>query len=199
MMKELAARTTPVKLGGTGADTIEEARENIMGYVPGCCKIVKKNDTTSYSSDYNYFDPLYGTVETTMQMGENIYQDQITLPEYGDRSETTVTGIRIGAGVNYVRVAGSVRYRNESASSVALHTIVYRARPLSDGTFDTSVIQTLVAGCEGETRCSHTLDTLVDVEEGDFVSFQSYKGIASRDVDVLHSTYATQMTVEAIG
>lgn len=194
-----ASGVVDIEEGGTGATTRDDALINLLGYKPGYCKIVKKADTTDYSTSYNYFDPFYGTTETTSNMGEHIYQDSITLATFGDRTNYTVTGIRIGANVNFVKVAGSVRYANESTSSVAIHTIVYRRRTNEDGTISSAICQTIVDGTAGSTRCSHTINTLVDVQEGDFIGFQSYKGISDRNVDVLHTTYATQMTVQAIG
>lgn len=184
-----------IEEGGTGATTREDAVIALLGYRPGYCKIVKKDDTTNYSTSYNYFDPLTGTVETTSNMGEHIYQDSMTFPTYGDRSNYTVTGIRIGANVNCVRVYGSVRYINNDDTNVAVHTIVFRHRADSGS----NISQTIVGVNIGKARLSETFSTVIEVQEGDFIALQSYKGASSRDIDVLHTSYATQMCVEAIG
>ena len=112
--------------------------------------------------------------------------------DYGDRTSQTVKGILVGSGVNVIRLSAMVRYLNNDSSTSVLHTYIVRVRDGSNFIAGTAV------NTISNVRMSQVVDTIISVKEGDFFFVQSYKGVASRDIDVIADYYATCFTANAI-
>lgn len=158
-------------------------------------KIRNTNDVTDYSSSYNYFCPLAGGPTVESRRG-NLSMTSKTLATFGDRTNQVVTGVLIGKGISQVRVSASVRYLNKETASRTIQTMMQRRRGADLGT---SVAFATAANRIGNERLVQSLSTILTVAEGDFICIQGWKDLASADIDVIHSYYATQLVVEAIG
>lgn len=162
-----------------------------LDYTPSYCKITLDADVTNYSTKNTAFHPFSGTIKDVLSGGGLSYTTK-TL-DYGDRTNQTVKGILVGSGVNVIRLSAMVRYLNNSSSTSALHTYIVRVRNGASIIFGTAV------NTIGAVRMSQVVDTITSVQEGDFFFVYSYKGAASRDIDVIADYYATCFTANAIG
>lgn len=162
-----------------------------LDYTPSYCKITLDADVTNYSTTNTAFHPFSGTIKSVLSGGGLSYTTK-TL-DYGDRTNQTVKGILVGSGVNVIRLSAMVRYLNNSSSTSALHTYIVRVRNGANIIFGTAV------NTIGAVRMSQVVDTITSVQEGDFFFVYSYKGAASRDIDVIADYYATCFTANAIG
>lgn len=157
---------------------------------PQYIKIYKTNDTTDYSTSYNYFDPLYGGTTTSIIRG-NLSAGSYTFDTYGDRSNYLVRGIYIGAGIHTIRISYSTRFLNNSSTNTILYTAPYRLRNGSSSVLAQSHLT------QGNGRAVLSASTISTVQEGDFIFLQGYKGTKTLDIDVIGGA-GTQMTIEVI-
>ena len=178
------ARTGSITYGW--GDWVMIHNENTPQYI----KIYKTNDTTDYSTSYNYFDPLCDGITTSIVKG-NLEAGSYTFDTYGDRSNYLVRGVYIGAGVHIIRISYSVRFLNNSETRTVLLAAPYRLR---NGT-SSIIAQSHLT--QGYGRATLSDSSIVTAQEGDFIFLQGYKGTKSLDIDVIGGT-GTQMTIEVI-
>lgn len=155
---------------------------------------VKTSDTTSYSTSYNYFSPLNGdgTASTDIEIGSGLTFGKKSVT-YGDRTNNSVYGFTIGAGISVIKVCFSVRYLNNHTSQLALSSTVYRDR---NGTSD--IVYGISDSATASSRLSQTGEAYISVQQGDFIYLGGYRGVKNSDVDVISTNNATNMSVEVI-
>lgn len=172
----------------------EQTLLDLLGYQPSMVKMGLNDDYTEYPTSYNYFHPFFGGVTILGQQGNLTVETRNT--DYGDRTGVRVRGIRIGANISAVQVMASVRYLSNSATVTGVHTLLYLAP--ADGSTPYTIGSSV--GAYNDIRFSQHINTIVTgLKEGDRLFIATYKAYAARDIDVIASGRATQMSVVAIG
>ena len=170
-------------------------------YIPGpgsIMKMSKAGGTTNYSTSKNTFFPFVGEVNLKIVdrdpiMGSRLFAAHTMAVSSGDRENEETTGIIFNRHCEAVRLVGSVRYRNND-SSCLVHTYINK---LSAGSTQATTIGVVSCSAYG-SYTSHTFEDIISVEPGDFIFLSSYKGTASRDIDVMSSYGETYLIVEVI-
>ena len=178
------------KISGGNLTLVSSAVAPVSSALPSYIKIYKTNDTTNYNTTYNYFDPFYGGTTIVLVRGE-FSAGTYTFSSWGDRTDESIHGVYVGAGVNTVRISYSVRFLNNAESRTVLSGTLFRCRNGTSSRLATAQIT------QGYGRAFASNSTITSVQEGDFIYVQGYKGTASLKVDVIGST-DTQLVVEAI-
>lgn len=156
-------------------------------------KIIKTDNATNYDDSKNTFIPFIGTFDEEIKDNTGLLSYSQLVVDVGDRTGVTAHGILVGYGVSRVRVTASVRYQNKSSSNTVLHTYLNVIR--KDGT---EVIRQGVASDTINSYQTQTIDTVIDVFDGDFIFLNSYKATAGRDIDVISDYNGTYLIVEAL-
>lgn len=174
---------------------ILNALQNATAKSGGYIQIERAANVTNYSSSYNGFTPFSGSDINVIAQKGNLELSSDTF-SYLDRSNQTVYGVRIGAGISMVKITSKVTYVSKGYN-VTVRDYIGKYRP-SDGSRTTySTASHMFMGKETERETiNHT--TFADVQEGDFIYIVSYKFSASDDVDVYADYHATQLTVEVV-
>nr|DAW81112.1 MAG TPA: Receptor Binding Protein [Caudoviricetes sp.] len=198
----------PVANGGTGVTNADALRFSILGYEPSFIKLQITDNVTNYSNAYQSFIPMLSgntTVSNTlpsfgsMQKG-NLAMETITIPNFEDRKDgVTVVGVKIGGNINYVRVSCGVRYLNNDTTAVTIQTYLRNYGRSFGPVLSSGTIQGTAANTIGNVRLTQHIDTIMHVEEGDFIFISSWKSRAAADIDIYSAYSATQLVVEAIG
>lgn len=168
-------------------DWVQFINENYPQYI----KIYKTSDTEGMSTSYNYFEPFHGGVTTTLVRGEGLSAGTYVFDTFGDRTDYTVRGIYIGAGIRTVRISCNVRLVNNTDTRMAHSLSNYRLRNGAStriGEHRDSVAYGAV---------SLGFSTITTVQEGDFLFLQVWKGLKTNVVDIIGGN-CTQMVVEVI-
>lgn len=156
-------------------------------------KIVKSGDTTDFSSDHNYFDPLR-TTSLSFAVG-NLSRSVYLFDTFGDRELYEAPGVHIGPNIRTVRVDWSIHFQNNASANCRMLTHVIKV----DGEDNSqAAAHTLVDTIQAGSRLTQSGSTLVSVSQGDFICLRCYKEAAARDIDVIGNYAATQLCVEAI-
>lgn len=156
---------------------------------------VKTADTTSYSTSYNYFSPFNGDgdASTDISIGSGLTFEK-KLVTYGDRTNNSVYGVTIGAGINLIKVYYSTRYLNNHTANVGVNSNIYRKS--ADGTPE--IVYGTTTTMPTNTRTTLTGEYYMEVQEGDFIFIGGYRTIKAADVDVISTNNATSMYIEVI-
>lgn len=174
------------------ADTVTPF--DILGYVPSRIKMRLNTDQTNYSTSYNNFHPFSGAVTVTAVTG-NLSQSTKVIT-YNDRVNQTVKGILIGKDINAIHYDIGVRYLNNDTNTVAVQTYLLYV----DGSTGEITTMNTASNTIGNARLTQRMTGIISsLKEGDFITVMSYKGNASRDIDVMVNYCATHMDVYAIG
>jgi uncharacterized repeat protein (TIGR02543 family) len=166
-------------------------------FEPSFVRVCRVNDTSNLSTSYNYFGGISGNPVADIQKGNLTYAAR-TLATFGDRINTETHGVLIGANVHTVRVTGTVCLKNNGSESalMALHVLKVRG---NESTIEATGRCRLLA----TEVLTMTASTIIEVEEGDYICLQGYKGIKGIDITIQgtsnQSTKITQLCVEAIG
>jgi len=170
--------------------------ETIAGLVgKSIVQMTLKNDITNYATDSNYFHPFSASGNNeVIAIGKKIQYGQRPATDYGGRTNQTVYGVLVGEDVPYVKVSPTIRYLNNSTSSVNINTYIYVVR---DGTSKAvkASSDTVPASSRYTAAYTHIVDSL---QSGDFIFIVSYKSTASRDVDVISSNSDTSVLFETL-
>ena len=164
--------------------------------------MIKGASETNYSSSYTTFAPFNASVaaDVAFPAKGNLTYGTSTITA-GDRT-LEVWGIIIGENINTVRVSCAVRYKNGDSSGCNLHTYLGNGFG-GDGVNKINPIRGLASNyINGDGYITQNINTIMDVQEGDFLYLYAYKASASKNIDVLADDYpyaATYMCVEAIG
>ena len=172
-------------------NSLQNATAKSGGYI----QIERTANVTNYSSSYNGFTPFTGSETTVTAQKGNLELSSDTF-SYLDRSNQTVYGVRIGAGINQVRVTSNVTYVSKGYN-VTVRDYIGRYRPSDGSKANYGTLTHMFIGKDTE-RETFTHTSLVDVQEGDLIYIYSYKFSASDDVDIYADFHGTQLIVEAI-
>lgn len=166
-------------------------------FQPSAIRLYKTASTTSLDTAYKYYNPFYGSVATDIQSGNLTYTTK-TIASYGDRSNETVAGVLVGANIKRVRVSATICIQNQVSSTSLLQFTLLKVR----GSTVTLEASDRFRILETEIR-TMSVNTILDVTEGDFICLQGYKGVAGIDIDILATSNSvskiSQLCVEAIG
>ena len=170
-------------------------------YNPGpgsIMKMSKVGGSTNYSTSKNTFFPFIGEVNMKIVdrdpiIGSRLFAAHTMAVSVGDRENEEATGILFQRHCEAVRLVGSVRYRNND-SSCLVHTYIHK---LSEGSTQATTIGVVSCSAYG-SYTSHTFEDIISVEPGDFIFLSSYKGTASRDIDVMSTYGETYLIAEVI-
>lgn len=175
-------------------DAINELR-NTTAKSGGYIEIERGANVTNYSSDYNAFTPFSGSdINVTAQKG-NLSLDSDVF-NYSDRSNQTVYGIRVGAGISMVKVTSITTYVSEGSNTTVRNSITrYRPSDASKTTFGSYAY--LFRGASTE-RHTYTHSAFMDVQEGDLIYVWAYKYASAGNIDVYADFHGTKLIVEVV-
>lgn len=156
---------------------------------------VKTSDTTNYSTSYNYFSPFNGDGDASVNIniGSGLTFGKKTVT-YGDRTNNSVYGVTIGAGISLIKVYYSTRYLNNHTANVGVNSNIYRKSV--DGTPE--IVYGTTTTMPSSTRAVLTGEHYMEVQEGDFIFIGGYRTLKASDVDVISTNNATSMYIEVI-
>ena len=203
-------KSLTVKNGSTGKSAYEYARDG--GY-PGTeleftnelasinrvryARITKTAATTNYSTSKNTFFPFTSTDNSFETGGVNVPITMVTKAvTVGDRENADTSGFLIGPGVNHVRITASIRYRNPDGSATNTQTLL-RKMPVGGDSSTNIICSQSSRYIAGDTYETIDHQNILEVTEGDFIFFSSYKANAARDISV-RSDYSTWLLVEIL-
>ena len=161
---------------------------------PTIMQVVKTADTTSYSTSYNYFSPFNGDGDASanISIGSGLTLGKKTVT-YGDRTNNSVYGITIGAGISLIKVYYSTRYLNNHTANVGVNSNIYRVR-----NNEPEILYGTTTTMPSSTRAVLTGEYYMEVQEGDFIFIGGYRTLKASDVDVISTNNATSMYIEVI-
>ena len=175
-------------------DAINELK-NTTAKSGGYIEIERGGNGTNYSADYNAFTPFSGSdINVTAQKGNLSLSSDVF--DYSDRSNQTVYGIRVGAGISMVKVTSITTYVSEGSNTTVRNSITrYRPSDASRTTFGSYAY--LFRGANTE-RHTYTHSAFMDVQEGDLIYVWAYKYAAAGNIDVYADFHGTKLIVEVV-
>ena len=192
-----------VALHGLYDDTISDSDIQLWGniFLNGyqlnnkfILQAIKTSDTTTYSTNYNYFSPFNGDGDASVDISNT---DKLTFGKrsvtYGDRTNNSVYGITIGSDIHMIKVNYSVRFFNNYTSNVPMNVSIYRVRNNT-----AEIIYGTSSTMLSNGRETLTGDYCFEVEEGDFIFIGGYRATKTANVDVITTNNATKMIIETI-
>lgn len=173
---------------------MEYELETLAGLVgKSLVQMTLNTNITDFNTSYKHFFPFGASGNNTViDVGKKIQYGYITGVDYGDRTNQTVYGVQVGAGVPYVKVSPTIRYLNNNTSVANVTTYIDVIR---DGTVTTRKIiaDTVPASARHTVSFSYLLN---DLKENDFIFIHSWSN--KTDIDVISSDNETSVLFETL-
>ena len=160
--------------------------------------------TKTANATFNTLDslPIFSTIASTSADAQtgNLTLEQRTQVENWDGSGSNISslvGVRIGDGINKVRVSMMARLTTTANGSgtISCSTSIFKVDTNGDRTIEGAAI------CHLATNRSESqvISTIMDVKPGDFIFARFHKSDTTNEITLSGVNKATQMVVEAIG